>query len=541
MKKMIKFLLIVIATSIIFTNTSEAAGCDPPSATIDLDINNVRAKLLNGGDMFWDIFGSSSAAYEIPKNSGKHSTFTASLFFSGIDAGNNLYTAGQTYRQRGLDFWPGHLSDMGEISKIDCDDADYMYTVYGHEINNARAGKGISYNMSRWGNSNFQFYDKNNDGIYDPSFGDYPVYDLNNPNVIPAQLISWVINDKGGTHTVFAGPGDLGIEIITTAVAFLSNTSEIVNNSTIYKYRIINKSNVSYTEFRMGKFIDFELGNFSDDYVGCDLSTNKNAEKRNLFYVYNADNFDENSGTKGYGDAPPAFGVTFLNTSTKNNGTPLEMNSFIFLTSTGQQGSTSDPIDKAQLQNYLKGFWADVQPITYGIPSARGGADPTKFVFPGDTDPQGRPNWVESLPPSDRRSIITIEPRTLAPGEQMTVELAFIWARDTPGTNLTSLAKLRLSTDTLIEAYKTNFNSFSTGIVKTKNNKPQVLIYPNPANTFISMEGVGLVNDLKIYNSQGKLVMHVKNPMSTKVNIEELPQGTYVVKAGEYVGRFVKL
>ena len=31
-----------------------AAGCDPATATIELDINNVRARLMTGGDMWWN-------------------------------------------------------------------------------------------------------------------------------------------------------------------------------------------------------------------------------------------------------------------------------------------------------------------------------------------------------------------------------------------------------------------------------------------------------------------------------------------------------
>jgi hypothetical protein len=527
----------------IFPNAHAQVGkCAYPTATATLDINNVRAQLMNGGDMFWDVFKTNNARYEIPKNSGKHPVFTASIMFSGIDAGGNLYSAGQTYRQRGNDFWPGHLNSMGEIDSIDCDDADYMYSVYGTEVINAKIGKGISYNMSRWGNSQFPFVDKNNDGRYSAAAGDYPVYDVNNPSLIPGQMISWVFNDKGGNHTAYPGGLAMGIEIQATAIAFTSNTSEIVNNSTIYRYKIINKSNVTYTEFRMGKFADFDLGAPIDDYVGCDLSTNSNGAKRNLFYVYNADNIDEDAGgAKGYGNAPPAFGCTFFNPGKTSNGQALEMNSFLVFTNNGIIGTDADPQNASELNKNLKGFWPDGQAITYGTPTGRGGTEPYMFMYPGDTDPNGKPNWVETQPVGDRRTMMAVQPRSLAPGEQMVVELAYVWARDTPGTNLTSLAKLRLSTDTLIEAYKNNFSNFSTGIARTKNNKAQVLIYPNPANSYISIDGVGLVNDLKIYNAQGKLVMHLKKPMSTKVNIEGLPQGSYMVKADGYVGRFVKL
>lgn len=537
----IKYTALLILVLLGKTNFSFAnAGCNPPSSSIQLDVNNVRARLLNGGDMFWDLFGTRNSNYEIPKNSGRHSAFTASVFFSGVDAGNNLYTAGQTYRQRGTDFWPGALNAQGEIDAIDCDDADQMFSIYGEEIINARLNKGIAYNLNRWGNSDFPFYDKNGDGIYDPSLGDYPVYDINKPEVIPGQMISWVFNDKGNTHTAYPGASPLGIDVFATAIAFESKTSLIVNNSTIYRFVITNKSSNTYTQFRFGKFVDFDLGGANDDYVGCDLSTNANSAKRNLFFVYNSDDNDEDMGSRGYGLAPPAFGITFLNPGKDASGQTLQMNSFVSLSNSGVPGVDSDPRDAVELNRYLSGLWADGQPMTYGTPTGRGGTDACMFMFPGTTDLQGRPNWVETVIPGDRRGVATVQPRTFAPGEKMTVELAYVWARDTPGTHLTSLAKLRLSTDTLIEAYKTNFSSFSTGVNSIKNNK-SITVYPNPANTMINIEGLGLVKDLKIFNTQGKLVMHITKPMSTKLNIEALPQGSYILKADGYVGRFVKM
>lgn len=48
------------------------AGCDPASASANLDINNVRARIMNGGDMWWDLVG--TAAYEIPKTTAEGET-----------------------------------------------------------------------------------------------------------------------------------------------------------------------------------------------------------------------------------------------------------------------------------------------------------------------------------------------------------------------------------------------------------------------------------------------------------------------------------
>lgn len=49
--------------------------------------------------------------------------------------------------------------------------------------------------------------------------------------------------------------------------------------------------------------IDCDLGNYQDDYIGCNI-------ERGLGYTYNGDENDETS--YGYGTNPPAIGLDFL-------------------------------------------------------------------------------------------------------------------------------------------------------------------------------------------------------------------------------------
>ena len=53
-----------------------AANCNPATAATELDINNTRALIQSGGDMWWDF---NRARYEIPKGSNKTSLFAGSL------------------------------------------------------------------------------------------------------------------------------------------------------------------------------------------------------------------------------------------------------------------------------------------------------------------------------------------------------------------------------------------------------------------------------------------------------------------------------
>ena len=75
---------------------------------------------------------------------------------------------------------------------------------------------------------------------------------------------------------------------------------------TFYNYELHNRSSYTLTETYFGQWVDADLGNAQDDYVGCDVT-------RGLGYSYNGDENDEdNGGAIGYGSQPPAIGVDFF-------------------------------------------------------------------------------------------------------------------------------------------------------------------------------------------------------------------------------------
>jgi len=56
-----------------------------------LDINNIRAGIANRGDMHWNLGGNGNASYEVPKGSGKNSSFATALWIGGLDNANQLH------------------------------------------------------------------------------------------------------------------------------------------------------------------------------------------------------------------------------------------------------------------------------------------------------------------------------------------------------------------------------------------------------------------------------------------------------------------
>src|SRR6201993_2136840 len=63
-------------------NSVMAAGCSAGSFQQEIQLKNVRTRVLTDGDMWWD-FSASIAKYEIPKGSNSYAQFAGSLWFGG--------------------------------------------------------------------------------------------------------------------------------------------------------------------------------------------------------------------------------------------------------------------------------------------------------------------------------------------------------------------------------------------------------------------------------------------------------------------------
>ncbi|MCW3071357.1 MAG: hypothetical protein JWO44_1247 [Bacteroidetes bacterium] len=455
--------------------------CAPATAQTDLDINNVRATILNGGDMWWDLM---HGQYEIPKGGGVTSLFAGSLWIGGIDAGNNLKVAAMTYRQHGNDFWPGPLDNFGSVSSSTCLQWDKIFTVSRQEVETFQATGIPTPNILNWpaesssGQPLAPYYDANGSNTYDPLAGEYPDYDMTGTRACNAQLkgdktLWWVFNDMGNVHTESGGAA-IGLEIQAQAFAF--NTNDEINNMTFYKYKIINKSTFAVTKTYFGVWADPDLGGGGDDYVGCDVT-------RGLGYCYNGDLVDDGvlGGESTYGANPPAIGIDFFEgpiadsnfiadpVDSSANGIGyndnivdnerLGMSKFVYYTN-GAPSGQGDPNSAIEFYNYLSGFWKDGTPFTYGGTGHLSGGPVCDYMFPGDSDPTGygtgspQPAWDEASvgnQPNDRRFLQSSGPFTLKPGSVNYVTTGVVWARATQGGNLASLALLKAA-DTKAQA-----------------------------------------------------------------------------------------
>jgi hypothetical protein len=334
------------------TAARKAADCVPASGSSQLMVNNVRAYIETSGSMW---FRSSKAEYFIPKEGQAASMFAAALWIGGRDIAGQLKLAAIRFRQNGNDFWPGPLTLVGAIvDQATCAKYDkhfFMSKVMAKE--HKERYKNADYVMpeaiKNWpgnpvdGNTEQSWYiapyvDIDGDGAYIPEKGDYPYYDFENElcpwtpenraraargelpktpetekgissgGIMADQVLKgdetlwWIFNDKGGAHTESKGD-PIGLEIRAQAFGFA--TTDELNNMTFYSYEIINRSTYALTETYFSQWVDADVGDAKDDYVGCDVG-------RGLGYCYNGKIPDGTGLVTDYGDTPPAVGVDFF-------------------------------------------------------------------------------------------------------------------------------------------------------------------------------------------------------------------------------------
>jgi hypothetical protein len=519
----------------------KVAGCEPATAVARLDFNNVSARIENGGTLWLDR-ANTTASYEVPKGGGVRSIFAGSLWLGGLSPNGQLKLAATTFRTQGDDFWPGPLSNDGAATAdpSTCNEYDRFYVAFKadaqrHKAYHAAVANGTAaeefpnYSMpeyfNEWpGNSADPRYDfqlapfqestVGTADIYEPTLGDYPGYDLlgeiacrEATREVPLfgdTTIYWIFNDKGSIHTE-TGSEPIGMEIRGQAFAFADEGP--VNNMTFYNYVLINQGSQTLENTYFGQWLDVDLGNSNDDFVGCDV-------KRGLGYAYNGDNDDDVSGgpAPGYGFTPPAIGVDFFqgpfqdndgkdnagpydpdfapagidgitaNQANDDDGIPYRgigigygdsivdnerfgMRKFLYYNIGG--GPTGDVNTSTDYYNYLRGIWKDGRPFIYGGDAYNStGSDPNTradFMFPGNSDPlgfgvrdlsgspiQNAPNWTEVTagnPPNDRRFMQSAGPFTLTPGDVNNITVGVVWARAENGGALASVAKLQEADD----------------------------------------------------------------------------------------------
>lgn len=515
-----------------------AAGCSPASNIIRLNFNNVNTRVEAGG-LWWQDRANGVADYEVPAGSNSYAIYAGGLWLAGLDVNGQLKAAASKFGQ-GVDYWTGPLDSIGlaEVDAETCSEYDGFFNTKRAEV-----ATFVAYNRAvEAGTAEIDFPDyqvpksildwpgngdprKNEafrlapyinvggDASYEPEEGDYPNYDLEGTVDCRAprkdrsessrrplfgdENFWWIFNDKGNLHTETNAPS-IGMEIHGQAFAFA--TSDEVNDMTFYNFELINRSTFTLTDTYFASYVDPDVGNSADDYVGCDVN-------RGLGYCYNGDDFDESvRGQTGYGSTPAAIGIDFFEgpfqdadginnyygvgpgealnglgywdtLDVRGEDTIIDnerfgMRRFVYYNIGSAQNG--DPSLAIHYYNYMRGLWKNGQAMQHGgdglnSPGVEQGT-PTFFMFPGDSDPlhwgttdpitglttvPQNLNWTEDNPgvgedrndEGDRRFLQSAGPFTLEPGNVNDITVGVVFAQAESGGRLASVEQIFTADD----------------------------------------------------------------------------------------------
>ncbi len=447
------------------------AFCASSESQIDQEINNVRVRLLGGGDCWWDF---ENGRYIVPKvepGSGRlevSSLYAGSVWLGGIDPSGSLKLACMDFRGgNNNEFWPGPLSEVGLTDEFTCKNWDRHFRVTGSEIrrhlDNLTRGvrdpaeiprgvrgwpaRGNPYFTDVWGfdlpftqQALAGFFDADRDGNYDPLKGDYPSIEVRGcaQDRYPDEMIFWIYNDQGaGAPHGNTNGKPIQMEVQVQAFGYLS--SDELNDMTFHRYKLINRATERIDSTFFAMWTDPDLGCATDDYIGCD-------REKGLMYVYNQDATDGQPGcncpsTRGstptYCNNVPILGIDYFRGPLDTFGNELGMSSFMYYNNPDAGSSpagTQDPSVDFEFYNYLTGTWRDNTPLTVGgsgyAPGAAGRTR-TKYALPDP--PKQSTGWSmcsANLPFGDRRTLQASGPFSLKPGAVNELIIGIPWVAD---------------------------------------------------------------------------------------------------------------
>ncbi len=416
------------------------------------------------GPLFLDA-DNGLAGLEAPAGSGLSPLFSSSLWISGINANGEILSSAQPFscntqwdneycefgpgplRLDGTAYSPGEEAGYNRFWFVSSDEVDTHNSYYdclsdpGCDVaNQFPNGYEIPEDILNWpaeGDTSdgfsptlAPFFDRNADGSYNANEGDHPSF--------CGAFTSYAIaNDVVGTNLV-EGSQSLGIEVHTMVYGYLSAMPSLFN-TLFFSLKIINRSSNIYSDFYIGRFSDYDVGNPHDDYVGTDV-------ERAMVFGYNGDLNDEPSiAGSGYGTDVAAIGLKVLkgplsdpdgmdNIALSDYGEyssgwddgivdneRIGLSSSMSNTNVGA-GISVYPFLPFEFHNYLNGTWPDGTGQIFGGSgyNAAGLGIPARYVFPGLSDPYHYgtdgvdPNypdpagWTEESEghaPSDRRIV----------------------------------------------------------------------------------------------------------------------------------------
>ncbi|HEY6193832.1 MAG TPA: T9SS type A sorting domain-containing protein [Candidatus Eisenbacteria bacterium] len=433
-----------IAAPSIAATASPPKGPAAPNAVSNMDIshpmdvNALHMDLTNFGAFAYDLAGGTNFGLRFPKDSPNGVVFASGLWLGALVQSGARVTVAE-YSQ---EYRPGSaLSGVPESPGLVQLQTWELQRTYTSTIDRDAARDD---------------YDNNAVSRGAPAVAILPDGSLD----ISGDRMSWsVYNDfTPSAHVDEAGStAPLGVEVQQTTWAY--DRPGPFGNSVFMRFKIINRGSQVLDDMHVAFWADPDLGNFSDDLVGCDST-------RSLGYCYNGANTDAL-----YGSTPPAVGYDMLQGPySAARGARLPMTAFMGYRNGDDPLSATGSFRNMHGLDRLGNVVLDPQ------------SQPTRFMFAGD--PVAGTGWVDGLA-TDKRMLLSAGPITMSPNDVQEVVLAIIVARGSD--RLDSVHLLADYDQTIQTAFDTNTLGLLDVGDRTGARLALAPVYPNPARGELSV------------------------------------------------------
>ncbi len=343
------------------------------------------------------------------------------------------------------------------------------------------------------------YEDVNDDGIYEP--------DTDIPGIPGASQTIWIHYNDAIAPNAY-GTTAIGLEVQETYWAY--SVSNPLSNVIFKKVDVVYKgtenapSNATIDDFYLVQWADPDIGQYTDDFAGCDTSLN-------LGYSYSSSTQD--AVYQSVGLAPAALGYDFLQGVAQYSGNMNDsaivnlkwrkgykyvnskpLTTFTYFAAGGAWGDPTgqDPEGTPQWYNLMRGFLPRPQyPASSPFPGNVGGTSTGgvgTYLLSGD--PITRTGFIDGIAegPGDRRIVNITGPFNMAKGD--TAEIVVATIGGIGSTNLSSVSVLKFNDIFAQYAYDQLFDlpNFTKPVVSfTQQDQEIILNWDNATATSLEL------------------------------------------------------
>lgn len=565
-------------------------ACEDPQR-VELLNGRIGANIFNDATLFRDDY---LGGFKYPYNGNESNStiLNAAIWLGGFDDDGYLKISAGS-KKTGIngyvtsDYVPGPLDPLtgNPYADIPCHLFNQIWTVTQEEVHSFLADWNTNQfidhehpSIYAWpgnGNPHFlvnglpstdegwaPFFDRDENGIYDPDKGDFPLITNNGRRILPKEMAWTVFNDQT-EHAVSYGYG-LNFEVQQLAWTLECESQPEIENTVFLDYKVINRGNETFDSLQMGMRVDFSIGCPYDDYLASlpDLDA---------FLVYNKTQEDDEAycffSVPSYGETSPVMSVKLLQSGNRYSGV---MDYFTYYVNPIEWTQNMQrPTSPEEYYNYLTGTWQDGTPLTKGGNGYNpNSTDVTTWAYAGNPNQAASWSMLSDMPPVNATytGIGTTTYKKVQDGPASTFEIGGVWDVSYAFTvhNEPSLGHIGIIDKLVIDdlpnlelAYFdvvgiNGFYCYNHSDADDNNesniNEEEGLqngIYPNPTSGKLTISlSEAFIEEVEVYNTAWQLIFSDKERSEDLkvMDLSFLAQGIYVLRIkidGHYIFRKV--